>query len=222
MSPIVSPVRIEIWSDVICPWCYIGKSRFDTALANVRARGIDAVLQVVYRAYQLDPTAPADRAEPAIDGYAKKFGGPDRARAIVDQVTRIAAGDGLVFDMDNALRANTRLAHRAIAWARLHGGTDAQSLLNERLMRAYFAEGCNIGDLDTVTRCAKECNLSDQELRQWLLNGNGNSEVDADLQGAAEHGITAVPSFVIDDQFIIPGAQDVQVFEQILEKLLTR
>lgn len=222
MSPIVSPVRVEIWSDVVCPWCYIGKRRFDTAVQKLRDKGVTAPIEVVFKSYQLDPTAPAGQTTPVKDAYAKKFGGRERAEQILDHVTRVAAADGIEFNMEIALRANTILAHRALHWALMNHGALVQAAFKERLMKAYFTDGVNVGDADVIAACAHDCDLDGEALRAWLDTDGGNSAVREDLQGAAERDITAVPSFVIDDQFLIPGAQDVDVFVNVFERILSK
>ena len=219
---IVAFVRVEIWSDVICPWCYIGKRRFDTAVANLRTRGLEDAIEVTFRSYQLDPRAPLDEASPAADAYAKKFGGPEAAEKILRHVTDVAAQDGIAFNMDIALRANTLHAHRALHYALSHYGSDTQAALKEALMQAYFTEGKNVGDIDTLSECARTVGIDAESLRSWLESDEGFDHVAFDIQQAALRDITAVPSFVINDQFLIPGAQDVQVFENILEKILLR
>lgn len=218
MAPIVAPVLVEVWSDVICPWCYIGKRRFETALARLAERGITG-FEVVYRAYQLDPGAPVDSTIPALEGYARKFGGHDRAVEITNHVTSIAAAEGLEFRMDLALRANTRLAHRGLRMVLDRAGAAAQAAANERLMRAYFTDGENVGDPSVVACCCAVGDLSAGEVAAWLADGGSIVDVEADLAGAAELDITAVPTFVVDGRFAIPGAQDVEVFERVLAKL---
>jgi predicted DsbA family dithiol-disulfide isomerase len=222
MSPIVSPVRVEIWSDVVCPWCYIGKRRFDTAVERLRDKGVTEPIDVVFKSYQLDPTAPVGQSTPVVDAYAKKFGGRERAEQILDHVTRVAAADDIEFNMDIALRANTILAHRALHWALSNHGAQTQATYKERLMKAYFTDGLNVGDPDVVVACAVDCGLDGATLRSWLDSGEGNDDVRGDLQGAAMREITAVPSFVINDQFLIPGAQDVDVFVNVIERILSK
>ncbi len=107
-------MRVEIWSDVVCPWCFIGKRRFDNALQQLKDKGVTEPIEVVYKSFQLDPTAPVDQAMPVVDAYAKKFGGQERAQQILAHVTKIAAADDITFNMEIAVRANTLLAHRAL------------------------------------------------------------------------------------------------------------
>lgn len=215
-------MRVEIWSDVVCPWCFIGKVRFDKAVEILRAKGIDEPIDIVFRAYQLDPTAPTGTATPVVDAYAKKFGGRERAEQILAHVTQVAASDGIEFNMDIALRANTINCHRALHWALTTYGADSQIRFKHQLLRAYFTEGLDVGDAAVIARCATEANLDGAELITWLEAGHGIEEVRADIEGAAMRDISAVPSFVINDQFMIPGAQDPEVFVNVLERILQR
>jgi len=222
IPPIVAPMQVEIWSDVVCPWCFIGKVRFDKAVAILREKGIEEQIEVVFRAYQLDPTAPVGAPTPVVDAYAKKFGGRERAEQILQHVTNVAADDGIEFNMDIALRANTISCHRAIHWALATLGANAQIQLKERLLKAYFTDGLDVGSVEVIIQCARECGFDADALREWMDAGHGIAEVQADLQGAAMREITAVPSFVINEQFLIPGAQDPEVFVNVIEKILSR
>jgi predicted DsbA family dithiol-disulfide isomerase len=220
MSPIVCLVRIEIWSDVVCPWCYIGKRRFETALANIARTGISEPIEVTYRSYQLDPNAPVTGTIPVVDAYAKKFGGRERAEQILSHLTSVAAGDGLEFNMDTALRANTILSHRVLHWALATYGTSTQAKVKESFLEAYFTLGINIGNVDELIKICSSLDLDTDALSEWLDQGHGVQEVHEDFEGAAMREITAVPTYVINDQFMIPGAQDVELFERILSKML--
>jgi predicted DsbA family dithiol-disulfide isomerase len=222
IGSIVASVRVDIWSDVICPWCYIGKRRFDTAVTNLRARGITDAIDVTFRSYQLDPTAPMDHTSPVIEAYAKKFGGQETAERIINHVTSVAAADGIEFHMDIAQRANTMHAHRALHYALTEYGSDTQALLKQELLQAYFTDGENVGDITVISQRASQVGIDTDALHQWMTSDNGYDAVTDDIRAASARDITAVPSFVINDQFLIPGAQDVQVFENILERVLTR
>lgn len=188
----------------------------------LREKGVTEPIDVVWKSYQLDPRAPAGTSSPAIDAYARKFGGPDAAERIIGHVTGVAAGDGLDFRMDIARRANTLLAHRALHWALDTAGTTGQSALKERLLQAYFTDGLDVGDPDTVARCANDVGLDGATLRTWLDGDGGKTEVAADLRAAADREIDAVPSFVINGRFLVPGAQDPEVFVNVIERALTR
>lgn len=218
----VTRLRVEIWSDVVCPWCYIGKRRFDRALDALRV-GPDAVeVEVVYRAYQLDPSAPKDRATPVAEAYAKKFGGPERAAAIIDHLTRTAAEDGLAFRMDRAQRSNTLLAHRLLWWAG-QLGESTQGALKEVLLAAYFVEGRHVGDPEVLAGVAAPVlGITTDEVLTFLASDVGMGEVNEELARAASHGITGVPTYVINGQWAIPGAQDSDTFERVLRRAAAR
>lgn len=215
MSRSTAPIHVDIWSDVVCPWCYIGKHRFERALAELD----DVPVTVTYRAYQLDPTAPPGTTQAVSEAYSRKFGGPDRARAIIDRVTSIAADDGLQLRMDRALRANTLLAHRLLWLAGQPGSPVAQPVLKERLLEAYFVDGLDVGDPDTLARCAAELGFDHAAVLAFLDGDRGSAEVRADLEQAVELGITGVPTFVINGLWAIPGAQDVDTFVTVLRRI---
>ena len=213
---------IEIWSDVICPWCYTGKTRFEAALERVKADLPSLPVEVVYRPYQLDPSAEVGEARPVSEGYAKKFGGPERAEQIIGHVTRVAAGDGITFRMDRALRANTFDAHRLLEWALSAHGSQAQATLNLRLMRAYFEEGKNIGDRDTLVSLTEDAGFDSAEAREVLTTEAFADEVKAGIMRAKDFDIHAVPTFVVNGAWQIPGAQEVEVFETALRRMAER
>ena len=209
-------VDVEIWSDVVCPWCYIGKRRFETAVAEL-ADEIDVT--IVFRPYQLDPTASPGKAGPVVDAYAKKFGGYERAQQIIDHVTAVAAESGIHFRMDRALRANTLLAHRLL-W--LAEATGQQLALKERLLQAYFIDGLDVGDPEVLATCAAEVGLEHDRVLSFLDSDDGVDEVRHELQRALEMEITAVPTFVFDNRWMVPGAQDPSTFVEVLRRVVAR
>ncbi len=213
-------VTVDIYSDVVCPWCYIGKRRFENGLDRV-ADGLGVDVHVVYRPFQLDPTAAPGIAEPVRDAYTKKFGGPERADEILAHVTRTAAADGIEFDMARALRANTLLAHRLLWWAAQPGSPVPQADLKERLMQAYFTDGQHIGDPDVLAGCAEELGADRATVDEFLDSDAGVAEVEAELAAAREHGITAVPTYVFNGAWAVPGAQDADTFARVIEKMAT-
>jgi len=211
---------VEVWSDVVCPWCYIGKRRFATASATLAADpAFEAEIEVVYRPFQLDPHAPPGTAMPVAEAYARKFGGPERAAAIIANITATAAEEGLDFHLDRAQRANTRDAHRLLWYAETSGPPGAQGELKERLLAAYFVEGRNVGDPEVLVEEATAAGLDATGVRDVLGSDAGQAEVAEALAYAAEAGITAVPTYVIDGRWSVPGAQDPAVFVQVLQRL---
>jgi predicted DsbA family dithiol-disulfide isomerase len=215
-------MRIEIFSDVICPWCFIGKRRFETAISRLRDRGVDVQVDYVFRPFQLDPTAPTDLPTPAKDAYAKKFGGQEKATEILAHVTSVAAQDNISFNMDIAVRANTFLAHRMLSYALNNHGAEVQIMLKEFIMDAYFTTGQNIGDIEVLGNCAESAGISRQEALDFLASDALVGEVQAEIAEASEFGVTAVPTFIINGQWSVPGAQDVEMFERIIERILER
>lgn len=209
---------VEIWSDVVCPWCYIGKRRFESAVERFSADHPDVEIDVRYRAFMLDPTAPVGESQPVREVYEKKFGGPEAAAEILQRVTAEASKEGLAFDMDIAKRSNTLPAHRLLVLAE-HVGR--QSELKERLLAAYFTEGRAIGDLEELVALAVEAGLAEDDCRAWLETGRGMDDVRSHLDFAADNGITSVPTYVIDRKVAVPGAQDSELFLQVLEKQLS-
>lgn len=220
-TPAARPtVAIDIYSDVVCPWCYIGKRRFEAGLAAATGDedlGVD--FDITFKPYQLDPTAAPGVAGPVIDAYAKKFGGLEKAEQILEHVTTTAAGDGLEFHMDKALRANTLLAHRLIWWADQPDNHLSQDAMKERLLRAYFMEGAHIGSVDALVACAVDVGADADEARTFLESDRGSTEVRAELDHARDNGITAVPTYVFNDEWAVPGAQDPETFEKVLRKM---
>ena len=218
----MASVRVEIFSDVVCPWCYIGKRRFDTAVANLVGKGVIFDLEVEYKPFQLDPSASFDKASPVSEAYARKFGSQERAAEIMAHVTEIAAKDNIKFRMDRALRANTMLAHRVSYIAARDYGSQLQAQLQELLFKAYFTDGAYIGDLEVLIACATEAGMNAESTRYFLQNNEGLAEVEAELRLAAETGISAVPTFIFDGKWSVPGAQEVEVFERVLLRLNER
>ena len=214
-------MRVEIFSDLVCPWCFIGKRRFERAVEALRADGLGLDLEVVVRPFQLDPTAPVDSAVPVREAYAKKFGGPDKADAILRHVTSVAEADGITFNMDLAVRANTLHAHRILLFVEETLGASTQMELNEAIMNAYFRDGLNIADVEVLSECAASVGVDRDATCEVLMSDRYLAEVEEWLATAADNGITAVPTFIVDDRWSIPGAQDTEMFERVLRRMLT-
>lgn len=209
-------MKIDIWSDIVCPWCYIGKRRMESAIRMATEEHPDLEVEVEYHAFQLDPTAPVGEDQLVREVYEKKFGGPERAQELIAHMTNEAAGEGLDFRLDIAKRSNTILGHRVLAFALAKG---VQGELKERLLRAYFVQGAAIGNLDTLIGLAADVGLDAEELRAWLDAGGGQAEVADDLQVAADNDITAVPTFVFNMAYAVPGALDATALARVLKRL---
>lgn len=210
-------MKVEIWSDVVCPWCHIGKRRFETALARFPQR--DQV-EVEWKSFELDPgsssAADGDPVEPTdyAERLARKYG-TDRAGAqqMLDTMTKVAADEGLDFRFDRAQRANTFDAHQVLHLARVRGIQDA---VKERLLRAYFHEGEAVGDREVLARLGAEAGLDADEIRetfdeQWYASAVRDEESEAHSLGAS-----GVPFFVVDRRYGLSGAQPP---EQVLQAL---
>jgi predicted DsbA family dithiol-disulfide isomerase len=204
---------VEIWSDIACPWCYVGKRRFEAALAGFEHR--DQV-RVTWRSFELDPEAPAAREQSGAEHLAEKYGmSVEEARARQAQMAEMAAGDGLEMRSDLVHGANTFDGHRLLQLAAQHG---VQTELKERLMRAYHTEGELISDHDTLVRLAAEVGLDADEVRAMLASDRFAAEVRDDERTAHALGISAVPCFVIDRRFGAPGAQPPEVLASFLQR----
>jgi predicted DsbA family dithiol-disulfide isomerase len=200
-------VKIEVWSDVVCPWCYIGKHRLETALA-----GFDHPVEVEWRSFQLDPTIPKDEHRPVYESLAEKLGRPhDEIRAMTAHVAELAAEEGLAYDFDHAVNVNTFDAHRIAHLAKAQG---MGGEMHERLLRAQLIEGENLGDADTLVRLSEELGVSGAA--KVLSTDEYTSDVEADIREAGRLGATGVPFFVLDRKYGVSGAQPVAAFESAL------
>jgi predicted DsbA family dithiol-disulfide isomerase len=206
-------VNVEIWSDIACPWCYVGKRRFEAALAAFEHR--DDV-RVTWRSFELDPQAPREREHDGADHLAAKYGTTrEQALAMHAQMTEVAAGEGLGFRFDLARGGNTFDAHRLVHLAAAHGRQDA---MKERLFAAYLGEGEPIGDPTALERLGVEIGLPAGEVRELLAGDRYADEVRADEATAASLGISAVPFFVVDRSIAVSGAQPPEVLGELLRR----
>lgn len=206
-------MQIEVFSDVVCPWCYIGKRRFEAALAAYEHR--DEV-QVTWRSFELDPSAPREREHDGATHLAEKYGtSREEALAMQQRMTAAAAGDGLEFRFDIARGGNTFDAHRLVQLAKAH---DVQDAMKERLMRAYHTEGEAIGDPDTLARLALEVGLPEADVRDVLATDRYATDVRDDERTAMELGINAVPFFVVDRRLGAAGAHPAEALGELLRR----
>jgi predicted DsbA family dithiol-disulfide isomerase len=215
-------MSIEIFSDVICPWCYIGKRRLDRALTTLGDDPDFPGADVVLRPFQLDPRAPRGPGRPALDAYARKFGSAERAEQLVGHVTSIARAEGIEFHLERAVRPNTADAHRLLWWALRTAGPTVQAALNDELMAGYFTDGVDLGDPEVLVERAARCGLDADAARAALADEEGVEALAVGLRHAEELGITAVPTFVLNSRWSIPGAQDAEYFVEVLRRVASR
>ncbi|MFI7543918.1 DsbA family oxidoreductase [Actinoplanes sp. NPDC049599] len=206
----VAGVLVEIWSDIVCPWCYIGKRRLETALGTFEHAGD---VEIVWRSFQLDPSIPRGTAEPVYDALAKKFGGSkQQVKAMTAQVAQLAEAEGLHYDFDHAVSMNTFDAHRLIHLAKTHG---LGAAAHERLMRACLIEGATL-DTPTLVRLGAEIGVPAAAAERVLAGDDHTADVEADIRQARAYGATGVPFFVLNQAYGVSGAQPAEVFLQAL------
>ena len=201
-------MKIEVISDTICPWCYIGKRRLETALAGLEGEPPE----ITWHPFQLNPEMPAD-GMPREHYLELKFGGAERARGIYRAVLQAAEAESLSFDLDRIRRTPSTLAsHRLIHYADRRG---CQGTVVEALFRAYFIDGRDIGDPQALAAIAGECGLEAPAALAYLLSDEDASEVAQRDRQARTMGVTGVPCFIINGRYAISGAQDPEVFQQV-------
>ena len=209
-------MKIEIWSDVMCPFCYIGKRNFETALEQFSNKN---GIEVEWKSFQLDPSLPEVQDSNYTDYLMVSKGlGRPQVEGMLNNVTQMAKGVGLEYDFDRAVMVNSFKAHRVLQLAKTRGLGDAAE---ERLFRAFFTEGRNIADDDTLLELGKEAGLNETEIRSSLSDERYSDMVRQDIQEARAIGVTGVPFFVFNRKYAVSGAQPPQAFLQTLEKAYT-
>jgi predicted DsbA family dithiol-disulfide isomerase len=206
-------MKVEIYSDIACPWCYIGKRRFDEAVAR-----FDGDVEVVYRPYQLVPDAPAT-ASPHRAWLAERYG--PQSRAMDDRVTELGRAEGIDYDFDSCLHANTFLGHRLLHLAETEYGAAVQGALKEALLKAHFSDGVDVGDRAALTEVAAAAGLDRARVADYLAGEEGTAEVRAQLAEARELGISAVPTFVFEGTWAVQGGQETETFLKVLQQVAT-
>ena len=213
-----SPIAIDVWSDIACPWCYIGKRNLERGIeAAAAATGERPDVTVTYRSFELAPDTPDDFEGSSLD-YLVRVKGIDRqtAAAMQEHVARIAAEAGLIYDFDAVRQTRTLRAHQLVHLAKREG---CQLEMVERLMRAYFCEGRRVGRLDELAALGSEVGLDPDTIRDALVRDALLGDVRADQAQAAAYGITAVPFFVVDGRYGVAGAQPPQVIARVLAQV---
>ncbi|GAA1582822.1 DsbA family oxidoreductase [Actinoplanes couchii] len=205
-------ISIDVWSDVVCPWCYIGKRRLETALDR-----FDGDVTVAWHSYQLDPSIPQGQREPVGEMLAKKIGAPaSQVRAMTHQVTQLAEAEGLTYDLGSAISVNTRDAHRVAHLAGQHGlGTE----MHEALLKAHLCDAAVVDDPEVLVKLAAGVGVPETEAAEALAGDKFAAEVDTDIRTARQLGISGVPFFLINQKYGISGAQSADAFLGALRKV---
>ncbi len=207
-------VKVDIWSDIACPWCFVGKRRFETAAATFAEGG--GALEVEYHSFELSPDTPVDFDGTEVDFLVGHKRMPAaQVETMLAQMTQLASTEGLSYDFDALQHTNTVKAHELLHYAKAQG---RQLDMKERLLSAYFEEGRHVGRIDDLADLAEEIGLDRAEVVEALKSEQFLPAVQADKEQAIAYGISGVPFFVIDGKFGVSGAQDPSVFVEVLQK----
>ena len=209
---VASIVDIDIFSDVVCPWCYIGKRRLEAALASY-----DGKVNLRFRPFQLDPNTPHE-PHPLIDWLGPKFGGIEAARRMTQQTRGIASVDGIEMDFEKAVIANTFDAHRLVWFV----GRDLGPQVMEALHKAHFTEGLDVASHDVLTDIAVSFGLDEVEVRAFLASTDGTDEINTELEFARDLGITSVPTFIFANKYSMSGAADPSNLLEVIREVERR
>ncbi|WP_245634786.1 DsbA family oxidoreductase [Janibacter terrae] len=214
-SGVGTGMQIDIWSDIACPWCYIGKRRLETALADHPQRD---EIEVTWHSYQLDPTLPEHYEGTEVEYLASRKGMPvEQVRQMFGHVTEQAAGEGLAYDFDTLVVANSARAHELLHLAKERGLADA---VKEALLSGHFEHGMDIGDVDQLVRVGVGAGLDEGEIRAALEDRRYQAAVASDIDMARQIGVTGVPFVVVDMKYAVSGAQPPEVFRQAIDTAL--
>jgi predicted DsbA family dithiol-disulfide isomerase len=212
VAGVSNAIKVDIWSDVQCPWCYIGKRKFEAAVA-----GFDGEVDVEYHSFELAPDTPVDFDGTPKDYLSQHKGvSVQQADEMLARVTGIAASVGLDYDYDHVHQTNTVKAHELIHFAKSKG---RQLDMKERLLKAYFVDGRHVGRIDDLADLAAEIGLDRAEAVQVLTDNTFLADVKADVAQAEAYGINGVPFFVFDEKYGVSGAQDAATFANVLEQV---
>lgn len=206
----MNTIKVDIWSDIACPWCFIGKGRFEAAIEQFPGRD-DVVVE--FHSYELVPDTPVDFDGSQEDFLTEKGMSVEQVRAMYAQVSEVAAADGLQINFDSLRHANTLKAHELLHYAKAH---DKQAEVKERLLKAYFTDGRHVGKVSELAALAVEVGLDADEVTRVLESGEFAPAVAEDIAKARELGISGVPFFVIDGKYGVSGAQTPEAFVEVL------
>lgn len=206
-------MKVEIWSDIMCPFCYIGKRQFENALKQFED---SKHIEIIWKSFILDPMIP-ERSEDGHMEYLVKHKGlsEDRVKDMLDNVVNYAKSVGLDYDLENGIIVNSKKSHRLIQFAKTKGlGNE----IEERLFSAFFVEAKDLSDLTILTQLGKDVGLDENELQIAFTEDTYEELMNADIQEARQLGVSGVPFFVFDRKYAVSGAQQVEAFLQTLEK----
>ena len=205
-------IKVDIWSDVQCPWCYIGKRKFEAGAAEFSGN-----VEVEYHSFELSPDTPVDFEGSTADYLSKRKGMPlEQVHGMLENVTGIAKSVGLNYDFDSVKQTNTVKAHELLHYAKAHG---KQLEMKERLLKAYFEEGHHVGRIEDLAQLAVEVGFDRADVVRSLTEEEHLAAVKADQAQAIEYGIQGVPFFVIDGKYGVSGAQEAATFTQVLQQV---
>jgi predicted DsbA family dithiol-disulfide isomerase len=215
----MAQVQIDVWADVVCPWCYIGKRRLEQAVAE---SAHPADVAVTYHAYELDPHIPRGDGTTVLQWLADRYGTDlDGAREIAERPATIGRPDGVDIDVDRQIRANSFDAHRMVALGLAQGGPALQAAVLERLFSAHFSEGKQIDDIETLQRLGGEAGLDGRRLSSVLAEDDFADQVREDEAAAEDIGIAGVPFFMANRRVGLSGAHSAEVIGQLIESAAT-
>ncbi|PRI10133.1 DsbA family oxidoreductase [Leucobacter massiliensis] len=211
-------IRVDIWSDIACPWCYIGKHRFEAGVAALRERHPDVEVEVESHSFELAPDTPLDFTGSEVDFLVAHKGMPAaQVEQMLGQMTELGAAEGLGFAFDRVRHTNTHRAHRILHLAKDEG---VQAAVQERLFRAYFAEGENLADPTVLARVGAEAGLDPEAVLAALDSEEYGAAVERDITRARMMGVSGVPFFLIDQKYGVSGAQSAEAFAGAFEQVL--
>ena len=206
-------MKVEIWSDVMCPFCYIGKNNFEKALEKLPFKD---QITVEWKSFQLDPTLDPTKTQNTLEYFKEKKGFPDaQAQQMIGQVAQMGKGAGIDFNFEKALITNTFAAHKLLHLAKKY---DKSNEMEEALFVTHFIDGENIGDLSTLVSLAESLGIDKEEAERMLTSDEFNDDINQDICEAGAHGVTGVPFFILNGKYAVSGAQPVELFENALQQ----
>lgn len=213
----MTSIKVDVWSDVACPWCYIGKRKLEAAISQFEGLDSGNHIEVEYHSYLLNPDMPVDYEGSQVDYLCELKGfSREQVAQMSERITAIAASVGLNYNFADQIMTNTVLAHQLLHFAKAHG---KQVEMKERIMDAHFVKAEHVGRVDDLVRLAAEVGLDADQAREALESGQYLPDFNADIEQARAFGISGVPFFVLNGKYAVSGAQDSSVFVNAFEQL---